>query len=288
MDIIQELQKKLGKTEADIRQMVEERRKQLDFLISEEGAVQIIASESGISHNPEMKVSRLGKEMSGIEIFLKISEVNEKREFEKNGKKGRVRNFTAEDETGKIRLSLWDEMADLEIKQGDIVKITGGYTSPNLELRAGKRAKIDINPSDAPEELEKISSPEKQEISGIKDGDDVRIRGVLTKVFDRSPFFSSPQGKQLMLSATIDDGTAAIRAVFFRKAVEAVVGMTREEALEKEGEVLKRAKLFTPFWFTGKVKHSKFSGSDEIIVNEAVRAEASDELDKKINEIIGA
>jgi replication factor A1 len=288
MDIIQELQKKLGKTEAEIRQMVEERRKQLDYLISEEGAVQIIASESGINHNPEMKVKNLGKEMSGIEIFLRISEVNEKREFEKNGKNGRVRNFTAEDETGKIRLSLWDDMADLEINQGDIVKITGGYTSSNLELRAGKRAKIEVNPPDAPAELKKIRSPEKQEIAGIKDGDDVRIRGVLTKVFERSPFFSSPQGKQLMLSALIDDGSASIRAVFFRKAVEAVVGMTRNEALEKEGEVLKRARLFTPFWFIGKVKHSKFSNSDEVIVNEVIKAEAYDELDKKINEIIGA
>lgn len=288
MEIIQELQKKFGKTEVEIRQMAEERRKQLDFLISEEGALQIIASEAGINHNPEMKVNRLGKEMSGIEIFLRISEVNEKREFEKNGKKGRVRNFTAEDETGKIRLSLWDEMADLEINPGDIVKITGGYTSQNLELRAGKRAKIEVNPPEAPKELGKLSSPKNQDIAGIKDGEDVRIRGVLTKVFERSPFFSSPQGKQLMLSATIDDGTAAIHAVFFRKAVEAVVGMTREEALEKEGEVLKRAKLFTPFWFIGKVKHNNFSNSDEIIVNEVRKAEASDELDKKINEIIGA
>ena len=51
---------------------------------------------------------------------------------EKNGKKGKVVNLMLADETGQIRLSLWNEQVKLveesQIKEGVVIEITNGYT----------------------------------------------------------------------------------------------------------------------------------------------------------------
>jgi replication factor A1 len=96
-----------------------------------------------------MKVSELKPKQGNVEIVVKIAEVGEVREFSKFGKQGRVATAIAEDETGKINLTLWNEQID-QVKQGDSVHIKNGFISEwqgEKQLTTGRMGSLEVVPS---------------------------------------------------------------------------------------------------------------------------------------------
>ena len=75
-----------------------------------------------------MAIKDLQVKQGNVDIELDIVDVGEAREFEKFGRTGKVATAIAKDETGDIKLSLWNEDID-RIKAGDKIKITNGYVS---------------------------------------------------------------------------------------------------------------------------------------------------------------
>lgn len=80
------------------------------------------------------------------EIVLSITNKEEPRQFQsKFGGGGMVCNATGEDETGKIKITLWND--DIEkVNANTKVKITNGYVKEwkgELQISAGKYGKIE-------------------------------------------------------------------------------------------------------------------------------------------------
>jgi replication factor A1 len=74
-----------------------------------------------------VKVSEVRPDMRRIDLELKVLEVEEPRTYlRRDGREGRVATAVAEDDTGKIKISLWDAEID-RVKAGDRIKITNGY-----------------------------------------------------------------------------------------------------------------------------------------------------------------
>lgn len=93
-----------------------------------------------------MKVSDLKPRMGKVDIELEVVDVGEVREFQKFGNAGRVSTATAKDETGEIKLSLWNNEIDL-VKKGSKVKITNGYVNEfqgEMQLTAGRFGKLEV------------------------------------------------------------------------------------------------------------------------------------------------
>lgn len=91
-------------------------------------------------------IKDLQARQGNVDIELDIVDVGEVREFEKFGKSGRVASAIAKDESGDIKLSLWNEQID-QIKAGDKVKISNGYVSEwqgELQLTTGKFGKLEV------------------------------------------------------------------------------------------------------------------------------------------------
>src|SRR3989338_4056844 len=66
--------------------------------------------------------------------------------FEKFGRSGRVATAVAKDETGDIKLTLWNDQID-QVKAGDKVHITNGYVSEwqgEKQLTTGKMGKLEV------------------------------------------------------------------------------------------------------------------------------------------------
>lgn len=106
-----------------------------------------------------MAVKDLQARQGNVEIELDVLDIGEPREFEKFGKKGKVATAVAKDETGDIKLSLWNEQLD-QIKAGDKIKITNGYVSEwqgELQLTTGKFGKLEVigESKEAKKEMEK-------------------------------------------------------------------------------------------------------------------------------------
>lgn len=93
-----------------------------------------------------MKIIEIQPGQGKIDVDLEIVSVDEPREFDKFGKKLRVANAVAKDDSGEITLSLWNEDID-KVKQGMKIKIANGYCSEfkgERQLSAGKFGSISV------------------------------------------------------------------------------------------------------------------------------------------------
>jgi len=75
-----------------------------------------------------VKASEVKPDMRRIELELTIVEIEEPRPYtRRDGREGRVATATGEDDSGRVKVSLWDADVD-RVKVGSRIKITNGYS----------------------------------------------------------------------------------------------------------------------------------------------------------------
>ncbi len=93
-----------------------------------------------------MKVKDLKPREGNVDIVVDVIDVGVPREFNKFGKAGRVSTAIAKDETGNIKLTLWNE--DIErINAGDKIHLTNGYVNEwqgEMQLTTGRMGKLEV------------------------------------------------------------------------------------------------------------------------------------------------
>ena len=115
-----------------------------------------------------IKIETIELGQTDIELKGKITAIRPPSVFtKKDGSEGRVASIEVADETGKIKITLWDSSADLteKFKVNDIVEISGGYSRQGLndsvEIHLGKNGSIEKNTKieiDVPTEILESSS----------------------------------------------------------------------------------------------------------------------------------
>ena len=93
-----------------------------------------------------MEIKDVQANQGNIDIVATISEMEEPRTFEKFGKEGRVCNAKLKDDTGEIKLTLWNDDID-KVKVGDKVHLENGWCSEyrdERQLSSGKFGKIEV------------------------------------------------------------------------------------------------------------------------------------------------
>lgn len=92
-----------------------------------------------------MKIKELKAKQGKVDIVVEITEVGEAKEFTKFGKSGKVANATGKDDSGVIKLSLWNEQVDM-VQPGTKVHIKNGYVNEwqgELQLTTGRFGTIE-------------------------------------------------------------------------------------------------------------------------------------------------
>ncbi len=298
-EIIKNIGEQANKSEEEIWELIEAKRKEMEYLISEEGAAHIVASELGVGVNKKNSVKSLKNGQKNINISLKVSEVSDAREWSKRGRSGKVKNIIACDETGEIKISLWDEKAEINLKEGDIIKILGGSAKERngeLELRVGAKSNLIVNPKVAGRRnggaFEASETARNARFATANIGSSITIKAAMVRLSQREPFFSSPDGEQLMISGILDDGDTQIRGVMFRETAEKFLGIKTSNAIkiaDKQGygEVLARAPVGKDFWMLGRIKHNEITDTNEMIVNKIFEVNPGEEADNKIKKMMG-
>jgi hypothetical protein len=269
-EIISRISSQTGADKNEILLRVKEKQRELSNLISEEGAAYIVAKESGIElikkKEYELKIGSIMGGMRSVSLTARVLKIEETRAFKTDRAEGKVCSIRLGDETGIIRLTLWNDQIGKaeELKRDSLVKITNAFAKDNFgkaELSLGKLGKLEKVQDSAAiiyaDEIEQkfvseqgsASSQKHYDeigISGLREGSNARIRACIAQVFESSPFFlTCPEcsmrveeacklhGKSepnLVISGIVDDGTGNIRAVFFRSAAESLLGMSTAEA----------------------------------------------------------
>jgi len=94
-----------------------------------------------------MNISDLRDGMRRVDAEGEIAEISDPRTVNlRTGDQARVADCMLKDDSGQIKLSLWDDQID-QVKQGSRVRITNGYTNSfrgELRLNVGKFGRLEI------------------------------------------------------------------------------------------------------------------------------------------------
>jgi len=112
-----------------------------------------------------LKISELFVRQGSVEVEGTIKEINEPRVFNKFGKELKVADAILEDDSGAVKLTLWNDDID-NFKQGDKIKITNGYVNEfqgEKQLTSGKFGKIEkVGKGDSIEETPSEEVPDQE------------------------------------------------------------------------------------------------------------------------------
>ena len=93
-----------------------------------------------------MNIKELKPKQGNVDITIDVVDVGDIREFQKFGKAGKVATAIAKDETGDIKLTLWND--DIEkVKAGDKVHLINGYVNEwqgEIQLTTGRMGKLEV------------------------------------------------------------------------------------------------------------------------------------------------
>lgn len=178
-----------------------------------------------------VKIEDLKTDMSSVDLICRVNSYYPPTEFTRDdGTTGLRASFIGEDETGKIRVVLWNENAKTELDLGDVVKIENGYSregmNQGLEVQIGLTGrviktskKIDLPPI---KKLVKINEIE-PDMSGFT------ATGRVIQVFEPRPYTG---GK--FASLILGDESGTIRAVLWNEKSEIANELKRDETIKIE------------------------------------------------------
>ena len=135
-----------------------------------------------------MAIKDLKIREGNVNITVDIVDVGEVREFDKFGKTGRVATAVAKDETGDVKLTLWNEQID-QVKAGDKVQITNGYVSEwqgEPQLTTGKMGKLEVLGDSKETKEEMTKGPDEEENKKTDQESEDRLKEIEKKAEEKS------------------------------------------------------------------------------------------------------
>jgi replication factor A1 len=249
-ELIEKITEKSGLDEEEVRGKVEAKKKELNGLITPEGAAHIIAGELGLTfldgvvEIPRLKLENVIPGMSSVDVVGKLTRIFEIRSFEKSDKtKGKIASGILSDETSALRIVFWDQNAELvekgEIKEGDIIKLKDGYTKENrngeAEIHLGNRAWIVANPSDVDPQDFPTPKEELSKLSELSDGmQGVNVVGKILRIYEPREFTREDGSTGKVVNMLFADESRSARLVLWDEDVGLV-----ESGELKEMDILK-------------------------------------------------
>lgn len=114
-----------------------------------------------------MKISELRIGQDKADIEADVTDITEPREIDRFGRSIRVATATLKDESGTIKMSLWNQDID-KVSVGSRIKLTNGFVKEfqgEKQVTAGKFGKIEVLEKGAKQEMPKKESEEVEEES---------------------------------------------------------------------------------------------------------------------------
>lgn len=287
-----EIQDKSGKTNLTIWNKDTDLLESLD--IQEGDSIKVLGAQSRL-RNGEISLSHfyLGRIIKDdfdvpeyTENVLKIGDAHEIRDVTVYGvvskiydtitfmrddaSTGQVRSLEIEDNTGKIRVTLWNDDTRIELKKGDIIKITGGniefddFSGTDYRINTNWNTVITVNPpleketKDMLNECGKYLKPVQiGDLNTVEDeGEEVDILGRVINLYEPNQFQRDDGSTGIVRSAIIADDSGVVRTSFWDekaessleigKAVKIENARTRMGTYDIELSVGKTARLINP------------------------------------------
>ncbi|WP_257627886.1 single-stranded DNA binding protein [Haloplanus salinarum] len=161
------------------------------------------------------RIEDLSLGLSDVNLRGRVLATDSVRTFDRDdGSEGRVANLTLGDETGRIRVTLWDERADraTELDAGTSVEVVDGYVRErdgDLELHVGSRGAV--------EEIDESIAydPETTPISDLELGQTVDLAGGVIETDPKRTFDRDDGSEGQVRNVRLKDETGDIRVALW-------------------------------------------------------------------------
>ncbi|ELZ38389.1 replication factor A [Halorubrum saccharovorum DSM 1137] len=161
------------------------------------------------------QVADLSLGASDVDLVGQVLDTDSVRTFDRDdGSEGRVANLTVGDETGRVRVTLWDDKAGLadEFGPGEVVEVGDGYVRErdgDLELHVGDRGTVER----VDEDVEYV--PETTDVADVEIGEVVDIGGGVIETDPKRTFDRDDGSEGQVRNVRIKDDTGEIRVALW-------------------------------------------------------------------------
>jgi replication factor A1 len=161
---------------------------------------------------------------SDVDLRGVVLDTDEVRTFDRDdGSEGKVSNLTVGDETGRVRVTLWDERADraTQLAVGESVEVVDSYVRERdgaLELHVGSRGAI--------ETLETTVEfvPDATDVAAVELGETVDLAGVVRSTDPKRTFDREDGSEGQVRNVRLQDQTGDIRVALWGPKADLDVG----------------------------------------------------------------
>ena len=305
-EIVNRIRDEKGIDAEEIERRVKQKLDKLSGLISKEGAAHIVANELGVDLISSMKkhgirISQVMPGMRNVTIVGCVVKDYGVRTYQKENREGKVASFLAGDESGAMRVVVWDtelmnKMEAHRFAEGCVVRASDGFIKENngyREMHLGSRSILEVNPAGVEvkrPQLEMKQQYNRKSIKDLNEGDFVRIIGTAVQVFEPKFYEGCSEcGKKLeqgacrehgsvkgamhpVLNFYLDDGTGNLPVVVFRDVVAKTLQLSAEDVIGLQNnpgafEAVKQGLLGRQLTAGGKVQKNTMFERIEMVAN---------------------
>jgi replication factor A1 len=250
-EVIRKIVSASGKSEGEVAQLVSEKKQRFEGLLTESGAAMVVAKELGVELGMEeqalerLQIAQLKEGMQNVELLVRAKHIFSPREFEKNGKTGRLCNLIVADASGEIRLTVWNKCVQLleeeKVERGSALLVKNCRVDKyggNLQLNLPYNGSVVVKPNGENHGLPPINEKKAalKEISGGEN--DISVVGRVVRIFPEKSF-ERETGSGKLINFLFGDGTAIVRATAWDSMVEGIKKLVPGEAVKIEGAYTK-------------------------------------------------
>ncbi len=169
------------------------------------------------------KISEIKRDMSEFSLVAVVVDFGEAREFQrKDGSPGLVRTVVLGDETGKIRLTLWNEQAQMQLAEGETIEVINGSSRErygSVEIQTGGYTLIRKS-------CQQVSFSEKMTaISDLKTGMLASVSGFVTGLGEVREFQREDGRQGRVANIYISDASGRVKVALWGDHVQLLQGL---------------------------------------------------------------
>ena len=212
--------------EDEFRERVEDKVEQMGGLCDEATAAKLVSHE--LEEDRVYDVDEITVEKDEVRFVGKVVDVGEPKEFERDeGDDGMVANVRVRDETGEVRVALWDEYAASvdELEEGDVLKVKGApkdgwnggveINAREIEIDDEDEHEVDVDVTDSPVGAGEVTAG----------ASDVSILGRVLETSEPRTF-DRDDGEGKVANIAVGDETGWVRVALWDERADDVSSLT--------------------------------------------------------------
>jgi len=200
---------------------------ELELHAEREVQVEVLSEKVEIGLEGAVKISELKPGQSGISMAVKVLRVGGIRPV----RTGKVATLVVADESGAVRLDLWDDKAEVasQVRPGDVLLLRNAYVRERrgeLVLNIGKLGSIELNPEGLDVEVPQVTKAELKPLGEIKGpGGPFTVEVVIEAAPELREVVTSSGDVVSVASTQVSDGTGQMRLSAWRDLADQLISI---------------------------------------------------------------